>query len=96
MALTPSNEIINGLRRQLGLDDITYAVMRAWEHEAGALLQGAELIGIQKGKLIVAVANSVYFQELMLRKRDLIKKINQYTGGEKVVKDIKLQLKSKV
>jgi len=93
MALTPAHEIINGLRRQLGLDDITYAVMRAWDREAGALIQGAELIGIQKGKLIVAVSNSVYFQELTLRKRGLIKKINQYVGGARVVIDIKVQFK---
>jgi hypothetical protein len=93
MVFTPANDIINLLKRQLGLDENTYAVMQIWERELGPLAKYAELVAFQKRQLIVEVASSVHLQEMTLRRRDLINKINQYFGREKVVKDIKLRLK---
>jgi uncharacterized protein YdcH (DUF465 family) len=93
MPFTRSEDIINSLKQRLGLDDKMYAVMQAWEREAGAYAPYAVLAGIKKGTLVVDVTTSVHFQELTLRKRELMHKINQYLGSEKVVKNIKFQLK---
>jgi len=92
MAFTRSEEIIEALRRQLGLDEKTYAIMRAWEREAGAFAPYAELAGIKKGTLVIEVTTPVHFQELTLRRRELLDKVNQYLG-QKVIKNIRFQLK---
>jgi hypothetical protein len=93
MAFTTANDIIAILKQQLGLDEKTYAIMQIWERELGPLAGSAQLVGFYKRQLLVEVASSVHLQEMTLRRRDLINKINQYFGREKVVKDIKLRLK---
>lgn len=93
MAFVPSHDIIALLRKQLGLDERTYAVMQAWEREAGAFASHATIAGIKNGTLVIEVSTPVHFQELTLRKRELLNKINQYNGGGRVIKSIKLQLK---
>lgn len=87
-----SSEIIDGLRRQLGLDENVYAIMQAWDREMGALARHVKLAGIKKGILVVDVASSAHMQEITLRRRELIDKLNQYLGGKKVVKGIRVQL----
>ncbi len=94
MPFSSSNELISSIKKQLGLEEKTYSVMRAWDKEFAPVLSYAELVGIQKGELIIEVLSSVHFQELSLRKNEIIKKINQYAGKEKVVKGIKIRLKS--
>jgi hypothetical protein len=93
MAFIPADEIVNLLKKQLGLDENYFTVLRIWEKEIRPFACNAELSGFSKGRLVVEVASSVHFQELTLRKRELINKLNQYFGARKVVKDIKVQLK---
>lgn len=81
------------LRRQLGLDETTCAVMRVWEKEFVPQFPYARLEGVKKNQLIIEVQSSVQFQEMTLRRRELVKKINQYFGGAKAVKDIKVVLR---
>ena len=94
MAFTFAGTIIEALKRNLGLDETTFAVMQIWEKELGPLADAARLVAVKKGSLIVEVASSAHFQELTLRRRELINKINQHFGGKKVIKEIKLRLKS--
>lgn len=93
MAFTQANEIVNLIKKQLGLDEKIYTVIQVWDKEVGPLSKFAELEAINKGQLIVEVSSSSVFQEMSLRRKELINKINQHFGKEKVVKGIKLRLK---
>lgn len=93
MAFNTSGELTNLLKRQLGLDEKTYAVLKIWEKEMGPQMKYARLSGVKKGTLMVEVDSSVHLQELVLRRRELIKKINQHFGGEKVVRGMQVKLK---
>lgn len=93
MSLKPSSEIIDILRNQLGLNEEFLTVLSVWEKELGPLAKHAEIAGIKKGQIFVDVSSSVHMQEFIMRKKELMKKLNQYFGTKKVVKDIKLKLK---
>ena len=93
MTFTPASELVNLIKRQLGLDEKMYTVIKVWDKELGPLAKFATLEAINKGQLIVEVTSSSVFQEMSLRKKELVGKINQHFGKEKVVKGIKLRLK---
>ncbi|MCX5782289.1 MAG: DciA family protein [Elusimicrobia bacterium] len=94
MPFSSSSDIISLIKKQLGLDEKTFSVMKAWDKEFAPIFSYAELVGLQKGELIIEVLSSVHFQELALRRNEIINKINQYAGKEKVVKGIKIKLKN--
>ncbi|OGS03865.1 MAG: hypothetical protein A2204_05665 [Elusimicrobia bacterium RIFOXYA1_FULL_47_7] len=94
MALVFAGNILDAIKKQLGLDEKIHVIMQAWEKELGAMSKDAELVAVHKGTLLVEVASSAHFQELSLRKRELINKLNQYFGKEKFVKAIKIKLKT--
>ena len=92
MALVQSDKIVEEIKRSLGLNEKMYAVIKIWDKELGALSKFAKLEAIHKGQLIVEVTSSPVFQEMSLRKKEIINKINQHFGKERVVKSIKLKL----
>ncbi len=92
MPLSSSEEIIRLLKKQLGLDEDTFSVISAWDKEFAPQFNYARLVGIQNGLLIVEVISSVHFQELSLRRSEIVKRINQYSGNKKIVKGIKIRL----
>ncbi len=66
------------------------AVLR-WDEAVGPhIAKVATAAQIQRGVLIVRVTNATWRYELMMRKADLIGKINTVIG-ETVVKDIRFQ-----
>lgn len=93
MALTPASDIMAVLKKHLGLDEKTYAVFQLWEKEFKGLYRGAELEGIKDGMLYLSAASSAHLQELTLRRKEMLTRINQYFGGKKTVKGIKIKLK---
>lgn len=93
MVLTPAQDIIGGLAKRLGLDEKIAAVFKIWDRELGALAKHLKVAGIQNGMLVVEAGSSAHMQEGMLRRREIIKKINQHFPGEKVIKTIKIKLK---
>jgi hypothetical protein len=95
MTFDTSNSLIELLKKQLGLNENVFAVMQIWEKELGPLAQAARIEAFKNGQLIVEVASSAHFQELNLRRRELIKQINQHFGNARVIKGIKLKLKLK-
>jgi hypothetical protein len=88
-----SGDIIEKVKRQLGLDEKTDAVFKIWEKELGPLAAGVKLIGIKDGRLMAEAESNVHLQEITLRRREFIRKINQYFGNVKVIKGIKISLK---
>ena len=93
MGFSASSEIISNIKRDLSLDEKTYSAIRIWENEFAPLMNYAELSGIHNGKLIIEVLSSVHFNDLRMKADDIIKKMNQYFGNEKVVKGIKINIK---
>jgi Dna[CI] antecedent, DciA len=93
MALKPSSEIVETLRQQLGLNEDFLTIMKVWEKELGPLAKNAEIAGFKRGQVFVDVTSSVHMQELIIRKKELMKKLNQYFGAKTVIKDIKIKLK---
>ena len=94
MAFTESSAIIEALKRHLGLDENIATVIQIWEREMGAQARHVKLAGFKKGQLIVDVSSSAHVQDSTLRRREIINKINQYFGGTKIVKSIKVQLET--
>ncbi|MCA6071353.1 MAG: DUF721 domain-containing protein [Endomicrobium sp.] len=88
MTWTRAAEIINLLRKQLGLGEEFFAVEKVWQKEVG--MDGIEITGYKNGVIFTKTQSSVACCELALRKKEIIKKINQYIGGSKI-KDIKIK-----
>jgi len=93
MALEPSAGIIELIKRQLGLNEDFQAVTKIWENILGPMARHAEIAGFKKGQLFIDVSSSPHMQELVIRKKELIRQINQHYGAKKFIKDIKLKLK---
>jgi hypothetical protein len=88
MVWTQAAEIINLLRKQLGLEEEFFTVEKVWQKEVG--IDGIEITGYKNGVIFTKTQSSVANCELTLRKKDIIKKINQYIGSSKI-KDIKVK-----
>ena len=94
MAFSQVNEFIDVVKKQLGINDEALAIIKIWDNELGSLAQKAKLVGVKDGVLLVEAAASAYVHEITLRRREIIKKINQHFGvNAKVVKKIKVFLK---
>lgn len=93
MGFTNGKQIISSVRNQLGLDENTFVIIKACEKELGRYGKNAELTGVVKGKLVIEVASSAHFQELSLRRKQIINKLNQHVQGRRIVKGIIIKLK---
>ena len=90
MEFTEVSSIIKKLSDKLGLNDDYFIVMSKWQQELGN--NKIELSGFKDGVLFVSAKSAVYVNDLNLRKRQIINKLNQYLG-RKVVKNIKCEIK---
>lgn len=84
------SSVINQLKKQLGLDDNYYVLISVWEKEVGN--NKVELNGFKNGIVFARTESAVYLHDFNLRKRQLIKRLNQYFG-KTVVKNIKCEIK---
>lgn len=84
------SSVINQLKKQLGLDDNYYVLISVWEKEVGN--DKVELNGFKDGTVFAKTESAVYLHDFNLRKRQLIKRLNQYFG-KTVIKNIKCEIK---
>ena len=84
------SSVINQLKKQLGLDDNYYVLISVWEKEVGN--NKVELNGFKDGTVFARTESAVYLHDFNLKKRQLIKRLNQYFG-KTVVKNIKCEIK---
>jgi hypothetical protein len=89
MSLTKATEIINLLRNRLGLDEKFFIVQKVWKKEVG--IDGIEITGYKNGVIFTKTLSSVANYEFTLRKKEIIKKLNQYIGSSKI-KNIKVKI----
>ncbi len=68
----------NRVVRQLGLSDNLALLDRAWEAEIGGLARMARIVAIDREALVVEVDSAPAMQELTLRKKELIRRMNQH------------------
>jgi len=87
--LVKAKDVIEELLKKYDLTPDSYAVFEIWNKELGALAKKVKLAGKDKGCLLVKVDNPVYLQEIKVRKKEFIDKINGHFG-KKVVDDIKV------
>ena len=90
MEFTEVSSIIKKLSDKLGLNDDYFIVMSKWQQELGN--NKIELSGFKDGVLFASAKSAVYVNDLNLRKRQIINKLNQYLG-KKLIKNIKCEIK---
>lgn len=90
MSWTRAEEIIGLLKKQLGLDEDFFIVRRIWEKEVG--ISGVEISGYKDGTIFAQTRSSTANFELTTRKKEIIKKLNQYIGSSKI-KNIKVEIR---
>ena len=86
----PAKFIVEDLLKKYGLTADTYAIFyKIWDKELGRLSKKIKLVGKRDRCLLVQVDNPVYMQELRVRKKEFVDKINGHFG-KKVVDNIKI------
>ncbi|MBN1823873.1 MAG: DUF721 domain-containing protein [Endomicrobiales bacterium] len=93
MPFASSSDIIDVLRKRLGINEDVASVLKIWDKELGPLSKRVRLTAVKKNVFMAETDSSSHLQEMVLKKKGLITKINQYFGGRKVVRDIKFYLK---
>lgn len=90
---TTGKAVVESITRSLGLDSRVMALEKIWEKELGPLAGDVTLKAIKKNVLYAEVSSSAHLQEMVLRRKQLVIKINGHFGSEKFIKDIKFKLK---
>ena len=78
MSLSPLSKDAQRLMGRLGLNESLAVLQRAWEAEMGAFSDQARIVAIENRALIVEVFSSPALQEMSLRRRELLRRINRY------------------
>lgn len=79
--------------RKLGLTDHLGFLERAWDAEIGELNRVARLVAIERSALVVEVDSSPAMQEISLRRRELVRRINRHFP-EAVIQHIHVRMKT--
>ena len=90
MSWTQAEEIISLLKKKLGLDEDFFVIRRIWEKEIG--INGVEISGYKDGTIFAQTQSSAASFELTTRKKEIIRKLNQYISSSKI-KNIKVKIK---
>ncbi len=95
--LSPVNEVLNSLMAKLHMPGDMEAkgkVFLVWEEAVGDAAHHSQPFRFRGSTLIVEVTESAWINELSMRKRDIINRLER-SVGEKVVEDIKFEIKKK-
>ena len=88
--LTDISEVMDALKKQLGLDEDFFTIIKVWEKELG--IEDVEINGYKNGVIYALTDSSVAINEIMIRKKEILKKLNQYLGSKKL-KNISVKIK---
>jgi hypothetical protein len=87
---TKSDKIVEALLKKYGLNETDFSLYDIFENEIGSELgKYVQMVGKKGKSLLVKIENSVYHQEFLMRKKEILKRIND-CYGEKIVEDIKV------
>ncbi|MDR2192137.1 MAG: DUF721 domain-containing protein [Endomicrobium sp.] len=88
--LTAVSSVIETIKQELGLDEDFFVIAKVWEKETGS--QTIELCGFKNGVLYAQTPYSAALNDIMLRKKEIINRLNQYLSRKKI-KNIKIEIK---
>ena len=95
--LTPVNELLGSLMAKLQMPGDIEAkgkVFLAWEEAVGDAAPHSQPFRFRGSTLIVEVTESAWINELSMRKTDIVNRLERAVG-EKVVEDIRFEIKKK-
>ena len=78
MALAAVREGVESITRQLKLSTALSVLERAWDLEIGPLGGRARLAALDRKTLVVEVISSAALQEITLRRRELMRRLNKH------------------
>lgn len=90
MSFTDVSEIMEAIKKDLGLDEDFFTISKIWDKEVG--IESVEICGYKNGTIFAQTKYSVALNEIMIRKKEIIKRLNQYLGKSKI-KNIKVTIK---
>lgn len=89
--LIPAQRLLTALLGKLGYDPDVYAVFEIWDRLLGYQAARARAVGLKGRHLYVEVDSNAHMHDIMLRKRQLLKKLNDHFGTRRVISDIILE-----
>src|SRR5882724_3838146 len=78
MALAPIAREAREVSKKLGLSSDLSLIERAWRLEIGSLEDVARIVAIDNASLVIEAHSSAVMQELTLRRRELVRKLNNH------------------
>ena len=90
MTLIPIKKILDSTLHNLKIDSSRKDIYDIWDREMGRFAEHAQIVSVRDDFIIVNVDNSVFLQELVLRKKEILKKINLFLK-KKPIKDMKFR-----
>ena len=78
MALAPIAREAEKVTRKLGLSSDLAMIDRAWSLEMGGLKEFARIVAIDNSALVVEADSHAVMQEISLRRRELVRKLNRH------------------
>ena len=78
MSLSPIGKEVRSFSQRIGLTEELTILDRAWEAEVGPMARLAKIVAIDGEALVVEVSSSPAMQELTLRRKELIRRINKH------------------
>jgi hypothetical protein len=89
--LLPVQNKVKDLQHQLGLTDHLALLDRAWETELGRLASLARIVAVDRSAVVVEVDSSPAMQEITLRRKELVRRLNKHFP-EEFVKQITVRM----
>lgn len=90
MPLVSIKEILKNTLYKFKIDGSTRDVYEAWDKKISKYAKHAQVVSVQDDLIVVNVDNSVYLQELMLRKKEILNELNKGLKS-KTIKDIRFK-----
>ncbi len=81
MALAPIAQEVRSISQKLGLSSDLTMIERAWALEIGALQDVARIAALDNASLIVEADSHAVMQEVSLRRRELVRKLNRHLAA---------------
>jgi predicted nucleic acid-binding Zn ribbon protein len=91
MPLVHVKDTLNGLFEKLKISGEKQEIFDNWEKSAGSFSEHAQIVRINDTEIVVNVDNSVYLQEMLMRKNEILDKLNLKLKGGRI-KDIKFKM----
>jgi predicted nucleic acid-binding Zn ribbon protein len=93
--LTNGQDMVATWLGRLGFDARHVAVFDMWDRMLGRESEKAKAVGLKGQRLCVQVDSHARMHDLLLRKRTLLKQLNDYFGKDAPISDIILELSTK-